>query len=216
MTSKPTDDYDYLFKIVVVGDSGVGKSNILSRYIKNEFDLESKTTLGVEFAAKTIEVEGKSIKTQIWDTAGQERFRAIATTYYKGAVGALLCYDITRESTFENLEKWLKEIRDYTEPHTCLLLIGNKCDLSHLRAIKQDEAASFAEKHNMAYLETSALDSTNIELAFESLTKEIYNLLNADAEKRKMSNIKIGNADTIRLDDKESEKQTKDATNCRC
>ena len=101
-------EYDYLFKVVLIGDSGVGKSNLLSRFTRNEFNIDSKSTIGVEFATKSIEVEGKTIKAQIWDTAGQERYRAITSAYYRGAVGALLVYSIEKHSSFENVERWLK------------------------------------------------------------------------------------------------------------
>ncbi|CAJ1353595.1 unnamed protein product [Effrenium voratum] len=103
------DDYDYLFKVVLIGDSGVGKSNLLSRFTRDEFNLESKSTIGVEFATKSITTNGKVIKAQIWDTAGQERYRAITSAYYRGAVGALLVYDISKRVTFENLERWLQD-----------------------------------------------------------------------------------------------------------
>jgi len=102
------DDYDYLFKVVIIGDSGVGKSNLLSRFTRNEFHLDSKSTIGVEFATRSIQHDGKIIKAQIWDTAGQERYRAITSAYYRGAVGALLVYDISKRLTFENVERWLK------------------------------------------------------------------------------------------------------------
>ncbi|KAD2393908.1 hypothetical protein E3N88_40885 [Mikania micrantha] len=108
------DDYDYLFKVVLIGDSGVGKSNLLSRFTRNEFSLESKSTIGVEFATRSIRVDDNVIKAQIWDTAGQERYRAITSAYYRGAVGALLVYDTTRHVTFENVGRWLKELRDHT------------------------------------------------------------------------------------------------------
>ncbi|RQM28791.1 hypothetical protein B5M09_008208 [Aphanomyces astaci] len=117
-TGKADDEYDYLFKVVLIGDSGVGKSNLLSRFTRNEFSLESKSTIGVEFATKSIQAEGKTIKAQIWDTAGQERYRAITSAYYRGAVGALLVYDITKHPTFENVERWLKELRDHADANT--------------------------------------------------------------------------------------------------
>ena len=111
MAYRSDDDYDYLFKVVLIGDSGVGKSNLLSRFTRNEFSLESKSTIGVEFATRSISVEGKTIKAQIWDTAGQERFRAVTSAYYRGAVGALIVYDITRGHTFDNVARWLEELR---------------------------------------------------------------------------------------------------------
>ena len=113
MAAYKEDEYDYLFKVVLIGDSGVGKSNLLSRFTRNEFNLESKSTIGVEFATRSIQVDNKTIKAQIWDTAGQERYRAITSAYYRGAVGALLVYDIAKHLTYENVERWLKELRDH-------------------------------------------------------------------------------------------------------
>ncbi|TRZ02823.1 hypothetical protein DNTS_026432 [Danionella cerebrum] len=156
------DEYDYLFKVVLIGDSGVGKSNLLSRFTRNEFNLESKSTIGVEFATRSIQVDGKTIKAQIWDTAGQERYRAITSAYYRGAVGALLVYDIAKHLTYENVERWLKELRDHADNNIVIMLVGNKSDLRHLRAVPTDEARAFAEKNTLSFIETSALDSTNI------------------------------------------------------
>ncbi|XP_027525929.1 ras-related protein Rab-11B-like [Corapipo altera] len=140
------DEYDYLFKVVLIGDSGVGKSNLLSRFTRNEFNLESKSTIGVEFATRSIQVDGKTIKAQIWDTAGQERYRAITSAYYRGAVGALLVYDIAKHLTYENVERWLKELRDHADNNIVIMLVGNKSDLRHLRAVPTDEARAFAEQ----------------------------------------------------------------------
>nr|KAF6309839.1 RAB11B, member RAS oncogene family [Pipistrellus kuhlii] len=163
------DEYDYLFKVVLIGDSGVGKSNLLSRFTRNEFNLESKSTIGVEFATRSIQVDGKTIKAQIWDTAGQERYRAITSAYYRGAVGALLVYDIAKHLTYENVERWLKELRDHADSNIVIMLVGNKSDLRHLRAVPTDEARAFAEKNNLSFIETSALDSTNVEEAFKNI-----------------------------------------------
>lgn len=121
---------------MLVGDSGVGKSNIISKFTKNEFNFESKTTIGVEFATKVLDVDGNPLKVQIWDTAGQERYRSMASAYYRGAVGALLVYDITRASSFENLEKWLKELRNYGSEEMVCLMVGNKSDLKQYRSLK--------------------------------------------------------------------------------
>mmetsp|Transcript_26989 Transcript_26989/g.26618 ORF Transcript_26989/g.26618 Transcript_26989/m.26618 type:complete len:220 (+) Transcript_26989:24-683(+) len=170
------DDYDYLFKIVLIGDSGVGKSNLLSRFTKNEFNLESKTTIGVEFAQKSIIIDGKTIKAQIWDTAGQERYRAITSAYYRGAVGALLVYDVCKPTSFENVERWLKELKDHADSQTVVMLVGNKTDLKHLRAVRTEEGAGYSQKHNLAFIETSAMDATNVSLAFERILNEIYQL----------------------------------------
>lgn len=171
------EEYDYLFKVVLIGDSGVGKSNLLSRFTRNEFNLESKTTIGVEFATKSIQVDGKTIKAQIWDTAGQERYRAITSAYYRGAVGALLVYDISKHVTFENVERWLKELRDHAEPNIVVMLVGNKSDLRHRRAVPTEDAMLFAENNNLAFIETSALDATGVEEAFRQILSEIYRLM---------------------------------------
>ncbi|KAJ3249879.1 Ras- protein Rab-11B, partial [Chytriomyces hyalinus] len=138
------DEYDYLFKVVLIGDSGVGKSNLLSRFTRNEFNLDSKSTIGVEFATRTIQVDGKTIKAQIWDTAGQERYRAITSAYYRGAVGALLVYDITKMSSYENVNRWLKELRDHADSNIQIMLVGNKSDLKHARAVATEESKTFA------------------------------------------------------------------------
>jgi len=171
------DEYDYLFKVVLIGDSGVGKSNLLSRFTRNEFNLESKSTIGVEFATRSIVVEGKTIKAQIWDTAGQERYRAITAAYYRGAVGALLVYDIAKHTTYENVERWLKELRDHADNNIVIMLVGNKSDLRHLRAVPTEEARGYAERNNLSFIETSALDSTNVETAFQNILTEIYKIV---------------------------------------
>ncbi|XP_020354400.1 ras-related protein Rab-11B-like [Oncorhynchus nerka] len=171
------DEYDFLFKVVLIGDSGVGKSNLLSRFTRNEFNLESKSTIGVEFATRSIQVDGKMIKAQIWDTAGQERYRAITSAYYRGAVGALLVYDIAKHLTYENVERWLKELRDHADNNIVIMLVGNKSDLRHLRAVPTDEARAFAEKNTLSFIETSALDSTNVEEAFKNILTEIHRIV---------------------------------------
>ena len=172
------NEYDYLFKVVLIGDSGVGKSNLLSRFTRNEFSLDSKSTIGVEFATKSIVAEGKTIKAQIWDTAGQERYRAITSAYYRGAVGALLVYDISKHVTFENVERWLKELRDHAESNIVVMLVGNKSDLKDQRAVETEEAMAFAEQHNLAFIETSALDASGVDIAFQNILTEIYRLMN--------------------------------------
>ena len=172
MASAMKDDevYDYLFKVVMIGDSGVGKSNLLMRYTKNEFNIESKTTIGVEFATKSIKTpDRKVIKAQIWDTAGQERYRAITNAYYRGAVGALLVYDVTSQQSFHNVEKWLKELKQFADSNIVILLVGNKTDLKDQREVKREDAATYADQHRLAFIETSALDATNVDVAFERI-----------------------------------------------
>jgi len=181
MARRTDDEYDYLFKVVLIGDSGVGKSNLLSRFTRNEFCLESKSTIGVEFATRTVQVEGKTIKAQIWDTAGQERYRAITSAYYRGAVGALLVYDITKPTTFENVGRWLKELRDHADSNIVIMLVGNKSDLKHLRGVSTEDAQSFAEKEGLSFLETSALEATNVERAFQTILAEIHRIISKKA-----------------------------------
>ncbi|KAI4333614.1 hypothetical protein L6164_018398 [Bauhinia variegata] len=204
-TYRADDDYDYLFKVVLIGDSGVGKSNLLSRFTRDEFNLESKSTIGVEFATRSIKVDDKIIKAQIWDTAGQERYRAITSAYYRGAVGALLVYDVTRHVTFENIERWLKELRDHTDSNIVIMLVGNKADLRHLRAVSTEDAKSFAEKEKTFFMETSALESINVENAFTEVLTEIYHVVsrkalevgNDPAELPKGQTINVGTKDDV-------------------
>ncbi|PHU14918.1 Ras-related protein YPTC6 [Capsicum chinense] len=174
MARRPDEEYDYLFKIVLIGDSGVGKSNLLSRFTRNEFSLESKSTIGVEFATRTLQVEGKMIKSQMWDTAGQERYRAITSAYYRGALGALLVYDVTKPTSFENVSRWLQELRDHADSNIVIMLIGNKTDLKHLRAVATEDAQSYAETERLSFVETSALEATNVDKAFQMNLSEIY------------------------------------------
>lgn len=171
------DEYDYLFKVVLIGDSGVGKSNLLSRFTRNEFNLESKSTIGVEFATRSMQIEGRRVKAQIWDTAGQERYRAITSAYYRGAVGALLVYDIAKHLTFENADRWLKELRDHSDANIVVMFVGNKTDLKHMRSVPTEEGKAFAEKNNLLFIETSALDSTNVESAFQQCLTDVYKIV---------------------------------------
>ncbi|XP_072249634.1 ras-related protein Rab-25b [Leuresthes tenuis] len=166
--------YNFVFKVVLIGESGVGKSNLLSRFTKNEFSHDSRTTIGVEFSTRTVQLSGFTIKAQIWDTAGLERYRAITSAYYRGAVGALLVYDITKYLTYESVERWLKELYDHADPHIVVMLVGNKTDLESERSVPTEEAKDFAEKKGLLFLETSALESTNVEAAFNSVLAEIH------------------------------------------
>uniref|UniRef100_H3CED9 Ras-related protein Rab-25 n=1 Tax=Tetraodon nigroviridis TaxID=99883 RepID=H3CED9_TETNG len=165
--------YNFVFKVVLIGESGVGKSNLLSRFTKNEFNHDSRTTIGVEFSTRTVELSGFTIKAQIWDTAGLERYRAITSAYYRGAVGALLVYDITKHLTYDSVERW-KELYEHAEANIVVMLVGNKTDLESERSVPTEEARSFAENHKLLFLETSALESTNVETAFNNVLIETF------------------------------------------
>ncbi|KAH1096133.1 hypothetical protein J1N35_013054 [Gossypium stocksii] len=183
---------EYLFKIVIIGDSAVGKSNLLSRFARNEFNAHSKATIGVEFQTQSVEIDGKEVKAQIWDTAGQERFRAVTSAYYRGAFGALLVYDISRRATFDNVARWLDELNSHSDTTVVRMLVGNKCDLENTREVSLDEGKSLAESEGLFFIETSALDSTNVWTAFEIVIREIYNnvsrkVLSSDSYKAKLS-----------------------------
>ncbi|KAG0805605.1 hypothetical protein G6F20_011772 [Rhizopus arrhizus] len=168
------DEYDHFLKLFLIGDSGVGKSNIKSRFKRNKFDLEFRSTVGVEFKSKTIEIDNRIIKAQIWDTSGQERYRAISSAYYRGAKGIFIVYDITSRSSFENVQSWLKDIRYHTDPNVVIMLVGNKVDLSKSsREVETEEGRSLAEDEGFLFIETSALDATNIDTAFTTLISKL-------------------------------------------
>ncbi|CAG7873845.1 unnamed protein product [Brassica rapa] len=187
---------EYLFKIVIIGDSAVGKSNLLTRYARNEFNPNSKATIGVEFQTQSMLIDNKEVKAQIWDTAGQERFRAVTSAYYRGAVGALVVYDITRTSTFENVGRWLDELNTHSDTTVAKMLIGNKCDLESIRAVSIEEGKSLAESQGLFFMETSALDSTNVSTAFEMVIRDIYGnisrkQLNSDSYKEEVTGNRV-------------------------
>lgn len=172
---------DYLFKIVLLGDSAVGKSNLLYRFARDEFYPNSKSTIGVEFQTQKMVINGKEVKAQIWDTAGQERFRAVTSAYYRGAVGALLVYDISRRQTFESVGRWLNELHTHSDMNVVTILVGNKSDLKEGRDVKMAEGKSLAESKGLFFIETSALDSSNVASAFKTVVKEIYDILSRKA-----------------------------------
>ena len=165
--------YDILLKLIIVGDTGVGKTNIISRYIKNEFSLTTKSTIGVEFGSKLVKKNGKLIKLQIWDTAGQERYKSITSAYYKGAKGAFVVYDITREKTFKDIDKWITELKENGNEDMIIILIGNKLDLENSREVIIDDVKRKAKELKVGFFETSALDGSNVEQAFDFIVEEI-------------------------------------------
>ena len=204
------ENYDLIFKLVLIGDSGVGKTNILTRYTKNEFSLTSQSTVGVEFGSKIIKKNDKLIKLQIWDTAGQERYKSITSAYYKGSKGAFVVYDISRKETFENVDKWIGELKTNGSEDVLIMLVGNKSDLEDKREIQIEEVKKKAEQYKIAFCETSALDGKNVEYAFDILIDEIAKKV----EKDKVNETKIVNESlTITLDTNEKKENEKDEKN---
>ncbi|KQK17534.1 ras-related protein RABA3 [Brachypodium distachyon] len=169
---------DYVFKVVVIGDSGVGKTQLLGRFTRDEFCLDSKSTIGIEFQTRTVLLAGKRVKAQIWDTAGQERYRAVTSAYYRGALGAMLVYDVTRRDSFEHAARWVAELRAHADKSIVVVLIGNKADLAVAavgrRAVDVEEATAFAEEQGLFFYEASALSGDNVEAAFLGLLEEIH------------------------------------------
>mmetsp|Transcript_23772 Transcript_23772/g.70046 ORF Transcript_23772/g.70046 Transcript_23772/m.70046 type:complete len:207 (-) Transcript_23772:444-1064(-) len=170
-------DYDYLFILVLIGDSGVGKSCLLLRFADDTWLDSYISTIGVDFKIRTIELDGKTIKLQIWDTADQERFRTISSTYYRGAHGIIVVYDVTNKNSFDSVNDWLVEINKYARENVSKLLVGNKSDLAigEARQVRFDAAKEFADKNRMPFLETSAKSANNVETAFLTMATEIKN-----------------------------------------
>eukprot|EP00746_Dinoflagellata_sp_MGD_P041538 gnl/MRDRNA2_/MRDRNA2_20044_c0_seq1.p1 gnl/MRDRNA2_/MRDRNA2_20044_c0~~gnl/MRDRNA2_/MRDRNA2_20044_c0_seq1.p1 ORF type:complete len:217 (-),score=50.53 gnl/MRDRNA2_/MRDRNA2_20044_c0_seq1:37-687(-) len=180
MNPNAEEDYDHLYKIVLVGDATVGKTHLLSKYIKGTLPKAPTATIGVEFATRTVRLAvGGTVKAQIWDTAGQERYRAITSAHYRRAVGALLVYDVTKQSTFASCAKWMEELRQNAEPDIVIMLVGNKVDLVDkdpgVRQVFYDAAAEFAKQYNLLFFESSAVTSYNVKHIFENLLQEVYN-----------------------------------------
>ena len=168
------DIYEMMFKVVLVGDSFVGKTNIMSKYLKNEFHEDSKATVGVEFGSRQFNIEGHVVKAQIWDTAGQERYKAITSAYYKGAKGAFIVYDITRKESFENVTKWAEQLKSTADKNLTIIIVGNKTDLEDQRQVTSEEGQNKANSLESAFIETSAASGSNLDKAFEMMINEVY------------------------------------------
>ena len=158
-----------------MGDSGVGKSCIILRYIEDTFSVNLMNSIGVDFKLKNIEIDNKKIKLQIWDTAGQERFRTITTSYYKGAHAIVIVFDITDKDSFEHVKVWMQDIDKFAKAGVMRILVGNKCDLEHQRAVTKDQGNEMALKYGIKYIETSAKDTINIEELFVNTAKTLMN-----------------------------------------
>jgi len=165
--------YDFLIKLLLIGDSGVGKSCLLLRFSDDSFTPSFITTIGIDFKIRTIDLEGKRIKLQIWDTAGQERFRTITTAYYRGAMGILLVYDVTDEKSFNNIRNWIRNIEQHATESVNKILIGNKCDMVEKKVVDSQRGKALADEYGIKFLETSAKNSINVEEAFITLAKDI-------------------------------------------
>ena len=198
----------YKFKVVVVGDSGVGKTNLIHRFISDTFSSDTKATVGVEFLSKAFLINNEVFKIEIWDTAGQERYKSMTAAYYKGAMGALIVYDVTSESSFESVERWLSEIKQIANKSICIEIIGNKSDLSEERKVSSETATAKAQQLNAAFMETSALNASNVKEAFYEMLKAMYKLFQPKIEGGdKDKQEKVNEADAIELGDKKPEKK---------
>ncbi|KAJ3423679.1 ras and ef-hand domain-containing protein [Anaeramoeba flamelloides] len=167
------NNYDYLFKVLLIGESGVGKSSLMIRFT-DEFFMDSHiATIGVDFKIKTVNVDDKLVKLQIWDTAGQDRFRSITRQYYRGTKGVILVYDVTNRDSFERIKDWMEEIDRYGEKNCCSIVIGNKSDLESKREVPKEIGQLFAEQHGLKFIETSAKMNKNVDEMFEQISKQM-------------------------------------------
>ncbi|XP_013714834.1 ras-related protein RABE1c isoform X3 [Brassica napus] len=186
-------DYDYLIKLLLIGDSGVGKSCLLLRFSDGSFTTSFITTIGIDFKIRTIELDGKRIKLQIWDTAGQERFRTITTAYYRGAMGILLVYDVTDESSFNNIRNWIRNIEQHASDNVNKILVGNKADMDESnRAVPKAKGQALADEYGIKFFETSTKTNLNVEEVFFSIAKDIKQRLSDTDSRAEPSTIKIG------------------------
>lgn len=185
-------DYDHLFKLLIIGDSGVGKSSLLVRFADNTFSGNYITTIGVDFKIRTIESNGERVKLQIWDTAGQERFRTITSTYYRGTHGVIVVYDVTSGDSFANVKRWLHEINQNCD-EVSRVLVGNKCDDPDRRVVLREDAARFASQMGIQLFETSAKENINVEEMFRAITDLVLHSKKAQRENldRPTGNIRI-------------------------
>jgi len=185
--------YDLLFKLLLIGDSGVGKTCLLFRFSDDAFNTTFISTIGIDFKIKTVELGGKKIKLQIWDTAGQERFHTITTSYYRGAMGIMLVYDVTSAKTFDNISKWLRNIAEHATQDVEKMILGNKCDMDDKRQVPRERGETIAREHKIAFLETSAKSNINVEKAFLDLAQAILNKTPEEAVSRPKVDISQAN-----------------------
>ena len=202
-----TESYEFMFKVVLVGDMSVGKTNIIAKYLKNDFSEDYKTTIGVEFHSKIAKVEGHVVKAQIWDTCGQERFKSITDSYYKGAKGAFVVYDITRKNTFESVDSWISALRSAADKNLNIIIIGNKSDLEDQRQVETEQGEEKAQNNEAAFMETSAYSGDNIDKAFDNMITDVYN--KCKSEMLANVEIDIGKSKDINLNQNKEDKKGK-------
>ncbi|CAD8099376.1 unnamed protein product [Paramecium sonneborni] len=192
--------YSYLFKFILIGDTGVGKSCLLLQFIDKRFRQKHEVTIGVEFGARMIEFDGQNIKLQIWDTAGQESFRSITRSYYRSAAGAIIVYDITKRETFENISRWLEEAKQNGNPKLTFTLVGNKSDLEADRQVSFEEGQEFARNNGIDFVEVSAKTANNVEEVFLKTAQQILEKINSNQidPKNESHGIKIGTEQGIK------------------
>ncbi|RNA09299.1 ras-related Rab-30 [Brachionus plicatilis] len=179
------EDYKFLFKVVLIGEAGVGKTCLVRRFCQGVYPIGQAATIGVDFMIKNMEIKGERIKLQIWDTAGQERFRTITQSYYRSANAIIIVYDISNQPSFDRLPEWLRELRQHINDRVTLILVGNKSDLTESREIPYHIGELFAQRHNMRFIETSAKESANVEQIFTELTETLLKQANEYLDTRK-------------------------------
>ncbi|CAL4058586.1 unnamed protein product [Meganyctiphanes norvegica] len=183
--------YDFLFKLLLIGDSDVGKTEILFKYCDKSLNANFISTIGIDFKVKTIKLNGKNIKLQLWDTAGQERFQSITTAYYRGAMGIMLVYDITNAKSFDSIEKWLKNIKEHASEDVEIMVLGNRCDMEDKRIITQDKGEEFAREHCVQFMEVSSKADINIEGAFSELVEAILSKTSRQDQRETTDNVQV-------------------------
>jgi Ras-related protein Rab-8A len=173
MSASKGKEFDMSMKLLMVGDSGVGKSCLLLRFVDDKFNPSFITTIGIDFKVKTISIGDKRIKLQIWDTAGQERFRTITTAYYRGAHGIIIVYDVTQQSSFDRVEAWFKTVQQHTKEDTQVIIVANKCDDENSRVITTQQGEELAKSLNAPFIEASAKTGLNVSDVFVTLAQQI-------------------------------------------
>ena len=208
------DDIDFLLKVVIIGDSGVGKTNLLSRFSSNMFEENTRNTIGVDFSTHDIQINNKTVKVQFWDTAGQEKYRALSSAYYKNAHGAVIVYDITRKETFDSLNNWLAELREHSVKDIQIIILGNKSDLEAQRKVTIDDGRKLAQQQGLFFMETSAkLNGDDcVGKSFHVLLEEIITKMEKEEKTENKSD--LGSVKTKTVLDKKRNNKPKDGSCC--